>query len=267
MKTSITIYSLSQYFSKDKMDVEGFIKYCSSLGVDAVDLGYYWKDEDKEVGLVPQWLEQNKLKLGAYIIGNDFVQKEKVKRDETINEVKHAIDRAKQLQVGILRVFAGNVKEGYSTYEQAKDVLVDSFKQVVEYAKNKRVILALENHGVLCGKADQILDLLKAVGDSDYLKLNIDIGNFMPVGENPLDSIPKLAHLAVHTHIKDFKKVGDKLVSSIVGEGDVDLKGCMKILKQNNYSGYLSIEYEAEQDSKVGTEKSLANLREALRGI
>ena len=76
MKISVTIYSLNQYFQQEKMNVKGFIEYCGSLGVDAVDLGYYWKDEEEEVELVPDWLRENNLVLGTYIVGNDFAQKE-----------------------------------------------------------------------------------------------------------------------------------------------------------------------------------------------
>lgn len=47
MKLSIIIVSFGKYFEEGKVDIEGFINYCGSLGVEAVDLGYYWKNEEE----------------------------------------------------------------------------------------------------------------------------------------------------------------------------------------------------------------------------
>ncbi len=265
MKISVTIYSLNQYFQKEKMDVKGFIEYCGNLGVDGVDLGYYWKDEDKEVKLVPDWLRENNLKLAAYIVSNDFVQKEEKKKEE-IKLVRHGIERAAQLKTKILRVFVGNVNLDFPDYQRSKEILVSSFKEVSSFAEDKGIILALENHGMLCGKTDQILDLLNEV-NSPNLKLNIDIGNFLGVDEDPVSSVKRLAHLAVHIHIKDFRKENGKITPTVLGEGNVDLIGCLKVLKEKGYQGYLSLEYEAEVDSKIGVEKGLQTLKKAVEEV
>ncbi|NQS89385.1 sugar phosphate isomerase/epimerase [Patescibacteria group bacterium] len=265
MKVSVTIYSLNQYFQQGKMDVESFIEYSGSLGFDAVDLGYYWKDEEEEIKLVPDWLRENNLKLAAYIVGNDFAQEEE-KREEQISLVKHGIERAFQLKTKILRIFVGDVKPGFPDYQTTKDILISSFKEVSSFARDKGITLALENHGKLCAKSDQILDLLSEVNSSS-LKLNLDIGNFLKVNEDPVSSIKKLAHLAVHTHIKDFKKIDGEIVPVALGEGDVDLDACLKALKENDYQGYLSLEYEAKIDSKTGVERGLDVLNKSLQKI
>lgn len=263
MRTSVTIYSLDQYFRQGKMDVKGFIEYCGGLGIDAVDLGYYWENEEEEVRLVADWLRKNDLKLGAYIVGNDFAQKEE-ERKRQISLVKHGIERAAQLKTKILRVFAGNVKPDFPNYKAKRDSLLSSFREVSSFAKERGIILALENHGRLYARSDEILDFLNEVNSSN-LKLNLDIGNFLEVGEDPVSSVRKLAHLAVHTHIKDFKKVDEKTIPVLLGEGDVDLDGCLRALKEKDYQGYFSLEYEAKIDSKVGVERSLDVLKKSLQ--
>lgn len=265
MRVSVTIYSLNQYFQQGKMDVKSFVEYSGSLGFDAVDLGYYWKDEEKEIKLVPDWLRENNLTLAAYIVGNDFAQ-EKEKRKEQISLVKQGIERASQLKTKIVRVFVGDLKPGFPDYQATKDVLISSFKEVSSFARDKGITLALENHGKLCAKPEQILDLLGEV-NSPNLKLNLDIGNFLRANEDPVSSVKKLVHLAVHTHIKDFKKVKGKTVPTVLGEGDVNLDGCLRTLKENGYQGYFSLEYEAEVDSKTGVERSLQTLRKSLQKI
>ena len=38
------------------MSVEEFIAFCGGLGVDAVDLGYYWRDVEQELPRARDWL-------------------------------------------------------------------------------------------------------------------------------------------------------------------------------------------------------------------
>ena len=141
--------------------------------------------------MVPGWLKKNNLRLAAYIVGNDFAQKEE-KRREQISLVKHGIERASQLRTKIVRIFVGNTKPDFPDYQEARDILISAFREVSSFARDKGITLALENHGKLCAKSDEILDLLGEVNSSN-LKLNIDIGNFLVVNEDPVSSIRKLA--------------------------------------------------------------------------
>jgi sugar phosphate isomerase/epimerase len=266
VKLAVTIYSADQCFESGRMDVKGFIDFCAGLGVDAVDLGYYWKDEQMEIKEAPKWLKAMNLKLGSYIVGNDFAQKDPSEKKKHVEKVKHAIDMAVLIGADKLRIFGGDDKPGVSTYEEVRDIMVDCLKQVSAYAEQRKIILAMENHGGICSKAYQVLDLIKAVG-SDYLKLNIDIGNFLAIGDDPVESTAKVIHLAVHAHLKDLKREGDKNIRTVVGEGDVDLAGCLKIFKKNNYKGYLSLEYEAPEDCISGMKRSMDNIKMTLAKI
>jgi sugar phosphate isomerase/epimerase len=57
---------------------------------------------------------------------------------------------------------------------------------------------------------------------------------------------------------------GAKLQGAIVGEGVVDVAGCLRALKRTRYSGFLSLEFEGPEDPRVGCSKGLANLRSIL---
>ena len=131
MKTSITIYSLAQYFSAKKMTVKEFIEYAAKIGFEGVDLGYYWEDKEKEFAEVPAWLKENNIALSGYIVGNNFgsvVGTDKVK--EEIAKTKLAIDEAKQLGVNVLRVFAGK-REGL-TWEEGSNLICDCLAECTE---------------------------------------------------------------------------------------------------------------------------------------
>ncbi len=265
MRTSLTIFSLDQYFGQGKMNVESFLEYSSTLGFDGVDLGYYWRHEEEEIGLVPEWLRRNNLTLAAYIVRNDFAQVEERAREQ-VTLVTKAIERASQLKTKIVRIFVGDIKPSFPNYHSAKDILVSSLKNVCSSAESKGIILALENHGRLGAKTGQILDLLDEV-NSPSLKLTVDIGTFLKVDEDPVLSVEKLAPLAVHAHIKDFRKKDGQVIPAVLGEGEVDLDGCLGVLKDKGYQGYLSLEYEAKMDSKAGVEEGLDVLKKSLQRI
>jgi len=248
------------------------------LGVEGVDLGYYWKNKE-EIEKVPRWLKENNLNLGCYIVSNDFALPNEKDRQKEVEKVKHSIDIAVKLGADIVRVFGGNAKEDIA-YNIAKEWIVDSLRQVTSYAGEHNVVLALENHGQLCGKSSQIIDIVDSVGSSS-LRLNIDIANFLCIDEDPLKAIEKLFPYVAYAHVKDFKEVneeykdrnvivssgGKRYVGCIAGEGIIDLEGAFKRLKEADYTGYLSLEYEAQEDNRIGVKRSIANIKKILRKV
>lgn len=265
MKTSITIYSCDKYFSDKSMTVKDFIEFSAKVGFDGVDLGYYWKDKAKEFNELPVWLKDNNITLSGYIIGNNFgavVGTDKV--NEEIAKVKTAVDEASQLGAKVLRVFAGK-REGLS-WEEGKDLICDCFAKCAEYGKQKGVILALEDHGGLSATSDQVLFYINKV-NSPFFRANVDIGNFWNYGEEPAHGVKNTAPYAAMVHVKDLKKVNDKLESVPVGEGDIDFIECFRILKNAGYNGYLCLEYEAKEEPKTGIKKSIEHIKKCLKII
>lgn len=265
MKVSITVYSMNQYFRTGRIDVQGFIEYCAEQQVEGVDLGYFWKDEEKEVAQVPEWLEANGVVLSGYITRGDFVQKAEEDLARQVEAVKHALEVASKLGAPVLRIFAGTGYRG-ATFEDGLPGIVKSMRELVRVAEAKKVVLAVENHGTLCGGLAHIQAILKSV-DSPWLKVCLDVGNFLSVDQDPVEATRILATSGsvAHVHMKDVKKAGDgRHVAVILGEGDVDLKGCVKELAAAGYDGWLSLEYEAAKDAKVGIPKSLETMKKIL---
>ncbi len=99
--------------------------------------------------------------------------------------------------------------------------------------------------------------------------------------EDPLKAIEKLSPYMIYVHVKDFKEIneeykdGDVIVSSggkhyvgsVAGEGTVDLEGAFKKIKEANYNGYLSLEYEAQEDNKMGVKRSITNIKKILKEV
>ncbi|MDR4886718.1 sugar phosphate isomerase/epimerase family protein [Fredinandcohnia sp. QZ13] len=279
MKTSVSMYSLHKYTVNENLDVFGFIQYASSIGLEGVELlDMYWKDVEQELPKVKLLLAEKNLIVSAYDISNNFVKTSEDERKMEIQKVYDGIDIAKNLNTNVVRIFSGDVTENVS-FEQGKSWIIECLKECASYAEKQGIILAIENHGYFAGRSEQVIELIETVG-STHVRSTLDTGNFLLVDEEPSHAVAALKKYVAHVHFKDFVNVGTdyeghsflslsggKFLGTIAGEGKVDLHHAIHELKSVNYEGWLSVEYEGTDDPKVGTEKSVDNLKQILQAL
>ncbi|MCX6991785.1 MAG: sugar phosphate isomerase/epimerase [Kiritimatiellaeota bacterium] len=281
MKTAVTMISVGGRFNEGKIDVHGFIEFCGRIGVDGVDLlEYYWKDKPREMKAIPGWLADNNLVLSAFAIGNNFAVSNPRKMQEQVDYVKKGIDTAAVLGAKTLRIFGGHLSpDGINNREEGMEAIVYGISRCIDHAKANRVVLALENHGDLPGRSDQVLRILNQF-QSDYLKATIDIANFiannMNAKEDPVSATKALVGRAAHCHVKDFADnpaATGKVKACVLGEGKTPIRECLQVLKNGGYQGFLSLEYEGHENEGVaiedalGTEQSIRNLKKILQEV
>jgi sugar phosphate isomerase/epimerase len=273
MKLSVSMWSVVSVVKAGKMDLRGFVEFVArqqengAQGVELLD--YFWRDRAAELPQVKRQVTDAGLALAVYSIGNDFFQPDREAWAQQLAGLKDGVDVANQLETPVLRVFSGNAKPDY-TLEQGLGWIVDGLSQGAEYAAARGVTLALENHGLMAGRSDQVRGIIETV-NSPALRANLDTGNFLLVNQDPTAAARELAGLVALVHLKDFRKAtpadtehvykgrdGAAFTGSVVGEGQVDLKAITDILRQAGYTGWLSLEFEGGQDPlTVGVPESL----------
>jgi len=190
------------------------------------------------------------LKVFAVDAENDFVQKSKTVLKRQVSGVKACIDTAVDLDCNIVRIFGGNPKSGISV-EQSIRLINNSIKELVLDAEDKEVFLALENDGYLTNDYNLQLKILEEI-NSEYLKLNIDTGNYYWYGYT-LDEVEnilsEMAENAIHTHLKNArtemrnkKRNPGEVKFTLISEGDINLVEFVRRLKKTGYRGALSLE-------------------------
>ena len=127
-------------------------------------------------------------------------------------------------------------------------------QECAAYARERGVLLALENHGGLTRTADGTLRLLKAV-DSPALGLNLDFGNFRV---DPYAEFAQLAPRTVTTHAKVTSRFGEE-------RREVDYARVRRIMEAAGYRGYISIEFEEKEDPREGVPRFAETLKKAFR--
>jgi len=113
-------------------------------------------------------------------------------------------------------------------------------------------------------------------------KTTMDIGNFLCADESPVAAVKKNIDYASMIHIKDFYHrpaylypgkgwietiAGNYLRSAIIGHGDIPMREVLKIIKDSDYDGYLSIEFEGLEECKQASKLSLENLERMWKEI
>ena len=276
MKLGLSTWSYAAPFRRGELDVPGFIREAKRLDVDGVELlDFFWRDRESEWPAVEAALAETGLPVGVYSVANEFVRPDAVERGAEVQKIRQGVDDALRLGAKTVRVFGGNANPAF-TYEQSLLWIIDGLKEAAAYAYDRQITLALENHGHLAGRSDQVRVILDAVA-SPALKANPDTGNFLLVHQAPHDAVAELATRAAMCHFKDFRVVPDnykgfaypgveglKFAGTAIGEGDVDLTDCVTSLRRAGFDGWLNIEYEGEEDPFAAVARSVEYTRRLL---
>lgn len=261
IKLSLAAYSFRKYLefkgtNKPTMTLEQFAEYASEQGLGAIEpTSYYFPDTSKE--FFPKYkafCTKLGLDISGSAVGNNFCIPDAAKLKEQMTSVNEWVERCSILGCKTIRIFAGTIAKG-DTEEKAKERCINAIGQACDYAAKFGVILALENHGGITASVEQILSIVKSI-NHPYFGVNLDTGNFHTA--DPYGDLAKLAPYAVTVQIKtEIQKAGQK-------KEDADLKKLVEILKGVNYRGYMALEYEANEEPKIGVPKALEELKKLV---
>lgn len=174
-----------------------------------------------------------------------FNSPEKKERQAHLKQGKRVVDLAAELGVDKIRVFGGSIPEGINRKE-AHQWVMENLKQLGEYAGRKKVYIALETHD---DYTDTYLvkDIIEKV-DNEYVKVLWDVHHPYRLCEEKIEeSWQNIGDYVVHTHFKDSylddsEEEGYKYC--LLGEGEIPNQKALQLLKENDYKGYLSLEWE-----------------------
>lgn len=121
-------------------------------------------------------------------------------------------------------------------------------KLCAEYGRK----IAIHNHGRKhkLGPVWTLEELFSR--SSENIGLCLDTAWMLDSGENPLEIAKKFRSRLYGTHIKDFvfDRAG-KPEDVVVGTGNLDLAGYLAYLRETDYQGYLTLEYEGDAENPV----------------
>lgn len=160
------------------------------------------------------------------------------------------------------------VVPSWMTKKQAFDLIYYTLRRVLPAAERHKVHIALEPHQIYTVKLKTYLELLKLV-ESPYFSCNPDTGNVFMAGEDPYEFLEAIAPRIVHVHAKDIGgvemddrgKVTGVPSGCACGEGVIDWKRVIDILRKAKFQGVLSVECGTEAQGA----SSIKHLRKVLK--
>jgi sugar phosphate isomerase/epimerase len=267
MKLSLAAYSFNKFLpnrgtaeqlAAAKMRLEDFIQFCADQNLDGTELtSYYFPKEFSTAYL--NAIKERTFRLGLDIsgtaIGNDFCKPAGDEWNKQLQLTRDWIDHSATMGAPVIRIFAGNTPKG-DTEAAAFERCVAGINKSLEYAAEKGVFLALENHGGITGTAEQLLKIVKAVSPSPWFGVNLDGGNFRSA--DVYAELEQIAPYAINAQVKVSVTPNGK-------KEPADLGRVIDILRKANYRGYVVLEYE-EADPYGEIPKVLADLRKLIHG-
>lgn len=272
-RIAVSTYSFFTFRDGSKLTMPECIDAAARMGFDGVEL-LLVQMEDTSPGFL------QKLKRQAFVNGLDlcgmsthqgFLRPDKDYRKANVQKTIEQIEIAYQLGIPTIRVNTGRWGTSKSfeelmnnkgvepqlpdcTDEDGFKWVIDSLESCLPTAEKCGVVLGLENHWGLGSTAEGVLKIVNAV-DSPWLRVTMDTGNFF---ERRYEQLEMLAPEAVFMQAKTY--FGGGVYYTL----KMDYDRIAKICQAANFRGYVSLEFEGQEDPWTAVPKSLAMLRESF---
>ena len=286
MKVSVSSYSFSQQFRSGRMTQLDCVAKPKEMGFAAIeitDIVGETLDQQKEYAKkIREEADRVGIEINAYTIGANLYQPTPEAQAAEVERLKGQVDVAAILGAKVMRhdVCYSLGKTGNSrSFGLMLPTIAEGARQVTAYAETLGIKTCTENPGYIAQDSYRVEQLLNAVAHDNY-GLLVDIGNFLCAAEDPAMAVSRVAPYVVHVHLKDMlyrsaptgsctamTRGGNYFCGTVVGEGDVPVKKCLKIIKATGYDGFISLEYEGAEDCLTGIARGLANVKKMLEEL
>ncbi len=270
----VSTYSFWQFNGpKEKVPVEMCIEKAAAMGFDGIELLLVQMTSEENGYL--QNLKKKAFHAGLDLMGfsthQGYLNPDKEYRKENIEKTIHQIELAYALGIPTMRLNTGRwgtsesfddlmankgiepTIEGY-TEEDGYGWVIDSIEKCMPVAEKCGVVLGLENHWGLGRTAAGVKRIVDTI-DSPWLQITLDTGNFLENRQAQMEL------LAPQTYLVQAKTYfgGGKWYTL-----DIDYPKIGQMMRNHNYRGYVSLEFEGNESPDTAVPKSLEVLRNAF---
>lgn len=284
MKIGVSSYSFAKHIRASGcsyIDICNLAKEFGFQGIEFVDLDFpSFNITDNPLACAKEiraHCDKIGLEIIAYTVGANLLAED---QDAEVDRLCRCVDVAVTLGAGIMRhdVCYALPQDRPFTWQDAVGVMTPAIRRVTEYAKARGIRTCTENHGYIFQAPERVEALIRAVNHKNYGWL-VDIGNFLCVDADPLSATVTAAPHAFHVHAKDFlfkpsgaplptgffKTSGKNFIrGTVVGHGIVPVTACINALRDANYDGYVSLEFEGMEECLPAIQAGLSFLKEIL---
>ena len=271
-RIGVSTYSFWRFRGPNR-DISRCIDLAAGMGFDGVEILH--RQMTREDNAYLQDLKHrafvNGLDLMGFSIHQGFVSPDPAVRQRNIDHTLHCIELAYKLGIPTMRLNTGRwgtirsfnalmANKGIEpvppgqTEDEAFKWVIDSIEKCLPRAADCGVCMGLENHWGLARTAAGMLRIYNAI-QSPWLKLTLDTGNFL---ENMYEQQKQVVPHTILVQAKTYFGGGEWYTL------DIDYPRVARILRNANFGGYISLEYEGKEDAMTAVPKSLALMRKTF---
>jgi sugar phosphate isomerase/epimerase len=164
-------------------------------------------------------------------------------RQEAVGMGRAMIGLAAELGAPAIRVFGDRVQPGADRAATAQWI-VEGVHTLADYGRSSGVETWLETHGDFARTADT-REILQRAGLDGTGAIWDPVNSFSEFGEDLAAGYAELGASLRHVHIKDARRKPEiPWEPVLMGEGDFPAAGLVHLLRQNDYQGFVSYEWE-----------------------
>lgn len=247
-------------------EMADLFKQAAQIGFDGVELDIreHWQEEPQmsPVGRseIAALSEETGVEVPSLCIGALWSFSPAATSEELLASSREVIDAAieaaAELGCGWILIPVTPAEEELS-HAECQQRWVREMQRAAPLAEEAGVKLCLENVGRGCGKsAEDLLALVERTGHPAVMTY-YDVGNACAFGHDAVEEIRVLAETIGVVHIKDRD-------ADLLGQGIVDIPGCVETLREIDYDGWLILETPATDDPLEAGNFNLQYLREVV---
>jgi len=267
MKLGCSSWSYHRTFEARKLNIEKWISVCADdLMLDGVELlDFHLNNNDIDFKKLKNIIVNKGLTISSISVSNNFGYASDDKLREEVEKVKKWIDITSLFGASILRVFAGWAgpapwDNNFGSESADRTIvwpkMIQCMKECVDYAERIGIVLAVENHNHrgLIHTTEDSNRIIREI-NSPWLRLNLDTAGYT---EDIYTSIENTLNLAVQVHIKILEPGEDVI------DKKLDYDKIFSILNKSTYRGFLSLEYEGQEDEITTIPKLIKQLKNKM---
>ena len=243
------------------------INAASNLGYDGVEISIRDSKEFDQKKLI-KTLDSLNLKVYSIATGQSFFtdgysfsSEDKDKRTNAIKRMKGHIDFAQVLSCSlVVGGILGNVKVKFGTGTDIEKRIIGCFRQCLEYAKEKNVIILFEPINFyltyfVC-TLDEGAKFIKSFG-YDNIELIPDTHHMHMEEKSIVESLAKHIDLIHYIHFSDSNRQAP-------GFGNIDYQNVVNTLRQQKFNGVISFEILPLPEDMVAAKQAIKYLKSLL---
>lgn len=255
MKLGCCSWSYHKTMEAGRMRFEEWLELCAGeLDVEGVDV----IAEQMPRRTKSCWIDTKKrcldlqLTLVSLSPGNNFGRPTRALRQKEVDNVLRWIETASIMGAPCVRIFAGWPPP--ESKEKLWGPMVACVRRVVKAAGQAGITIVVEPHndGGFLSNSTTTIRLIREV-DSPWVAINLDTGNYHQpdLYAGIEESLPLARHVVAKIH-----RLGPD-----GEEQEFDYDRIFDILHRHRYRGFVTVEYEGQQDERSGVAAAVRMLR------